>query len=130
MSASVEFTPIFRDGLVVGYKARYRTRGGQIYNDAMALLMYLVQNPQEYDNGQQSYNKLSEATGIPPTSLKRMIKWHRKNGKESCVLHYVAFKAGILISYDGRPGRIMFARWASKTEQWERQDTRNGGPLY
>lgn len=130
MSELVEFVPKFRDGLVVRYVAKYRSRGGQIYNDAMAILQYLAKHPHEYHNGQQSYHKISEATGIPPTTLKRMVKWHRVHGTESCVLHYVAFKAGILVKYDGRPGRIMFARYATSDEQWLLRDAGNGGPLY
>ena len=129
-SVEVEFVPRFRNGLVVNYVPKWRSRQGQIYNDAMAILLYLANNPDEYHRGTQSYRKISEETGIPPTSLKRMIKWHRKNGTESCVLHYVAFKAGITISYDGRPGRILFAQYATANERWARRDTDNGGPLY
>lgn len=130
MSASVEFVPRFRGGLVVSYVPRWRSRQGQIYNDAQAILQYLVKNPQEYHDAGQSYRKISEGTGIPLTTLKRMIKWHLSNGVESCVLHTVAFRAHILISYDGRPGRIMFARYATPDEQWTLRDTGDGGPLY
>jgi hypothetical protein len=130
MWASVEFVPRFRNGLIVSYVPKWRSRQGQIYNDAMALLLYLVENVNDYQDARQSYSRISEGTGIPPTSLKRMIKWHRKNGTESCVLHYVAFKAGITINYEGEPGRIMFAQYATTEEQWARRDTDNGGPLY
>lgn len=130
MLASVEFVPRFKNGLVVGYRAAYRSRQGQIYNDAQAVLQYLVKNPQEYHNAKQSYRKISEATGIPPTTLKRIIKWHLSNGGESCVLHTVAFRAGILIKYVGKPGRIMFARYATSDEQWALRGSGDGGQLY
>jgi hypothetical protein len=130
MWASVEFVPRFRGGLIVNYVPKWRSRQGQIYNDAMAVLLYLVNNPNEYHDKQQSYRTISEATGIPSTSLKRMIKWHCKHGTENCVLHWVAFKAGITINYTSQPGRVMFAQYITAEEQRARRDTGNGGPLY
>jgi len=130
MLVSVEFVPKFKDGQVVRFEAKYRSRQGQIYNDAMAVVLYVVNNQIEYHNREQSYRKLSEGTGIPLTTIKRMIKWHIVHGVENCVLHYVAFKAGIIVHYDGTPGRILFARYATDDEQWVLNDSRYGGPLY
>lgn len=119
--ASCELTPIFRNGQCIGEKIRYRSREGQIYNDAMAILLYVVNNPRE----SQTYASLSRGTGIPVTTLKRIILWHLTHGKENCVLHYVAVKAGIMLKYVGKPGEILFARYADEVER-----KALAGPLY
>ncbi len=98
----LEFVPFFRNGEVKGYRTTYRIKGGHKYRDAMALLLYLVEHPDEY----QTYKILSEATGIPWTTLNRMIKWHLAHGKENCILHMVASRNGIVFKYIGKPGRI------------------------
>ena len=119
--ASCEITPIFRGGNCVGEKVRRRSRKGQIYNDAMAILLHVVNNPQEY----QTYASLARGTGIPVTTLKRIILWHVDNGKENCVLHYVAIKAGVIFKYVGKPGEILFARYADEAER-----KALAGPIY
>jgi hypothetical protein len=125
MSASCEFeyVPIIRNGMQVGERLK-RVKRSQIYNDAMTLLMYVAARPDDY----QTYARLSDATGIPQTTLKRLVKWHIENGKESCVLHYVAFKVGMIIHYEGRPGKIIFVRYATQREQILLSDARS--PIY
>jgi hypothetical protein len=92
---------------------RYVKSNGHIYNDAMILLLHIVKHPNEY----QSYRSLADATGIPESTVKRIIRWHLSHGRENCVLHYVAYKAGIIIRYIGKKGQILFARYADEMEQ-------------
>lgn len=103
--------PIIRNGMMVG--DRLVTSNGQIYNDAMILLLHIVKYPNEH----QSYRSLAEATGIPESTVKRIIRWHLVHGRENCVLHYVAYKAGIVIRYVGKKGQILFARYVDEEEQ-------------
>ena len=107
---SYKYVPIIRNGMMVG--DRLVKTNGQIYNDAMVLLLHIVKHPGEH----QSYRSLAEATGIPESTVKRIIRWHLANGRENCVLHYVAYKAGIVIRYIGKKGQILFARYADDTE--------------
>ena len=100
------------DGQLIGFRTTRRSRKGHIYRDALALLTHICEVPfNPYDKSTwHTYKSLSAATRIPVTSVRRLIRWHLANGKENCVLHYVAARNGIIFKYVGRRRHIVYAR--------------------
>lgn len=104
--------PIIVDGRLVGFRTTRRSRQGHIYRDALALLTHICQHP--FNPGDkrtwQTYKSLASAARIPVTSVRRLIRWHLANGKENCVLHYVAARNGIIFKYIGKRRHIVYGR--------------------
>ena len=72
-------------------------------NNALVLLEYVATHRDEY----QSYRVLSEATGIPLSTLHYMLNWGRKNSPLNDLLVATAYRFGYRIAFIRKPGKII-----------------------
>ncbi len=107
----------------------------RVENDCLALLAYVAAHRGEA----QTFRGLSGATGIPLSTLHRLLSWHMEHGEEHSLLFRAAAKYGYDVvvfrrrprgrpGVDAGPGRILDVvdRGVPQEDRWGADYDRRG----